>query len=93
MLGHHALITPRQRRRIERLHLADHAGREQHVRHLQLGAGRRANERQTETAARTIRLTLTALALVSALLIMAGGGLWWAVLPALGGALWCIWQR
>src|SRR5260370_12879099 len=41
VLGHHALLPPRHGFRIERLAPADHAGREQHVRHLQLGAGRR----------------------------------------------------
>jgi hypothetical protein len=41
VLGHHTLLPPRQRLGIERLAVADHAGREQHVRHRQFSANLR----------------------------------------------------
>jgi hypothetical protein len=47
----------------------------------------------TKRTAELVRATMTAFALVVGLVLLAGGGMWWAVLPPLCGALWCIWQR
>jgi hypothetical protein len=46
-----------------------------------------------DTNAGLLRPSLTAVILVNGLVLLAVGGVRWAVLPAVVGGVWCCWQR